>query len=718
MELKSIKTKIEKSVFAKGKYTKQKLVIAIIIAILMATILVIIKPVKIWDRIPIFAVIIWFALIHFIYNIKAIYEFIYKKRYILAILFMIYVVAFGYSGSSIGTYTQVIQGEYQERYYTPVLGRYRSIRSDEWSVNTPLYMSQAIDKDNAYGYINDNLRGTKTDMSSIGNAPVLDISLLGKPFNLGYILLGPERGLSFLWYGKLTLLVLASFEFCMLLTNKKKLVSLMGMFLITFSAATQWWYATEYFMWGMLVLVLFDKFMLAKNIKTKILCSIGIFISGLSYIFIFYPAWQLSFGYIYLAVFVWICIKNRKQYKFKLEDILMVIIVLSLIALLVLRYFIKSADALSMIMGTDYPGERFELGGGKEAVKVVFSYVYSFLFPYVGINNPCEYAGMLSFFPIPMILAVIYLVRNIKNKDKSSFEFIVPMLIVSVMLSIWTFITTNQLFAKITFLYMVPANRMAVPLGVTQVLLLIYLIGNIERNDIIIKNKKIAMLIALVSSIFIVYVAKITDKDMVMQGIRLYICALINLFTVYHIYNIDKKKNRNILMATLILTAIITGATVNPIQRGISVLTDKPIAKEIQKIVSEDQENNLWIVDSTNFYIPNYVLANGAKVINSTNIYPNFELYETVLAEDAKKDEVRLIYNRYAHLNIEISIENKLELLHQDSIKLYLTTEKLKELGIKYIVSTRYNLEELETEEVDYEQLYGEYGLYIYKLNY
>ena len=69
-------------------------------------------------------------------------------------------------------------------------------------------------------------------------------------------------------------------------------------------------------------------------------------------------------------------------------------------------------------------------------------------------------------------------------------------------------------------------------------------------------------------------------------------------------------------------------------------------------------------------------------------------------------------------MHIEISEENKLELLHQDSIKLYLTTEKLKELGIKYIVSTRQNLEEFNVDDVIYEQLYGEYGLYIYKLNY
>ena len=713
-----IKAKIANSVFAKGKYTKLKFIIAIIISILIATIIVMINKNKILDRIPIFSVGIWFVLIHFIFKVKDIYEFIYKKRFIIAIIFMVYVVVMGYSGSSISVYNDIIQGEYKEEDFSTVLGTARSIRSDEWSLNTPVYTSQAVDEDNPYGYFNDNLRGTTTDMSSMVNAPVLDISLLGKPLNIGYIIFGPERGLSFLWYGKLTLLCLVSFEFCMLITKKKKLISLMGMLLITFSAATQWWYSTEIFIWGMLALVLIDKYMLSKDIKKKLLYAFGIFISGLSYIFIFYPAWQLSFGYIYLAVFIWICIKNRKEFKFKFKDFLIISIILLLIGLMVGRFFIKSSEALSLTMNTDYPGQRFEIGGGNYATKVVFSYLYSFLFPYKEAVNPCEYAGMISFFPVPIILAIIFIVKGIKNKNKKMLSFLIPMLLVSLLFTIWTFCQTNEFLAKITFLYMVPANRMAVPLGATQVLLLIYLMGNIGEKDVAIKNKKINIIMTLILNVFIVYFGQKTNQAFELSSTIFYICGLINLITIYQILNIDKEKNRNLLIGILIAMALVTGATVNPIQKGISVLNSKPIAKEIQNIVSTDNKNNLWIVDCTTFFIPNYVMANGARVINSTNIYPNFDLFKTVLEDEADKEEIRQIYNRYAHLNVEISTENKVELEFVDSIKLYLTTEKLKELTVNYIVSTRNNLQEFDTETIKYEQVYGEYGLFIYKLNY
>ena len=713
MKIEELKNKIKKSPLAKGKYNVLKTIIAVVLAIAIATTLVLIKPTKIWDRLPIFAVAICFVLIHLIFRIKDIYEIIYKKRYILAAVFMLYVVVMGYSGSSIATYSQVIQAEYQEKNYTPILGNYRSIRSDEWSIGTPVSISQG-NGENRYQYYSDKLRGTPTDVLSVVGAPVLDITILGKPFNIGYIILGSERGLSFLWYGKIVMLMLASFEFFMLITNKKKVASAFGMILITFSAATQWWSITDVMMWGMTALVLIDKFMLTDKLKTKILCSIGIAICGISYVFVFYPAWQVPFAFIYLAVLIWIIWKNRKVYKMTWKDVLMVVLVIMFVVGILVHYYINSKEALSLITGTSYPGERFELGGGESALKVMFSYVYSMLFPYIGINNPCEYSGMLSLYPVPMILAIIYLIRNRKKED---LMFLIPMLIVSVMLSVWTLMVTNRTFAKLTLLYMSPSHRTAIPLGVIQIIFMVYVIARCKKEDKIL-GENIALCLSTILSIVIMKFAIQTDFDHVMGNLRAYICGLIVFVCTYWLLTLNKENNKEKLIILLVGIALVTGVTVHPIQKGISVITTKPIAKEVQKIVEEDENNSLWIVDSTTFYIPNYFLANGARVINSTNAYPNFELYKTVLGEDADKEEIKNVYNRYAHLNIEITKDNnQVELLFMDSIKLYITTEKLKELGIKYVVSTR-NLEEYNTDEIEYEKLYGEYGLNIYQLEY
>ena len=276
------------------------------------------------------------------------------------------------------------------------------------------------------------------------------------------------------------------------------------------------------------------------------------------------------------------------------------------------------------------------------------------------------------------------------------------------------------MFAKITLLYMTPAGRLAVPLGFSQILLIVYMLGNFTKEDIILKNEIIKKAGTVLASISIMYIALKTDMNILQNHpMYIYICGLILVYGIYQIVNINEEKNKKRLIMLLIPVAILTGATVHPIQKGISVLTDKPVAKKTQEIVSQDKENNLWICDSTNFMTNNYLLASGAKIINSTNLYTNFDLYKTVLGEEeSQKPEVRYVYNRYSHINMEITEDkNDIELVQQDSIKISLTSEKIRELGVKYILTTR-DLDQFDTEDVKYQKIYDEDGMIIYHVEY
>lgn len=700
-----------KDFLKKENYTKIKLIIAAVIALGIATLYTVTRVTFVIDRIFIVGAILMFIMLHFIIKLEKLYEFIYKYRFHIAGVILLIAVTFEYSGSSIGTYNDILQGETRETYFEPVFGKYRSIRSDEWVVNTPIFVSQAVDSDSRFAFYNDNLRGTTTDMFSVVSPAVWDILTIGRPFNIGFLLLGASRGNSVVWAGKWIVLIIVAFEFFMLITDKKKVVSACGMLLIAFSASTQWWNMTDVFMWGMLALILADKYLSTENLKTKILCALGIFLSAVSYVFIMYPAWQIPFIFIYIALFISLCIKNRKIYKITKKDILIILCVVIALVGIGIRYLYMSGDALNATMSTDYPGQRFETGG--DGLKIVFSYVYSFLFPYSGVDNPCEFAGMISFFPIPMIISIIYLIRN---KDrKQHMGFMIPMIVVATIFSIFTLVETNEIFAKLTFLYMTPGRRLAIPLGFTQILLLVYLLS-IIKNDSKIMKDDIAKVVAIVLSVVFLSIALKTAPPNLLGSLKSYCCGLILVIFLYLILTINNEKNKKILIIGLAGMSILTGALVNPIQKGISVLTEKPLAKKVREIVDNDSENNLWITDNTIFYMPNYILASGAKVLNSTNIYPNFDLYETVLSEEDFEKQ-REIYNRYAHVTMEITEDtNKVELTYQDAIKIYLTPEKVKELGINYIVTIR-DIEEFDTEEVDFVQIYNEQGVSIYKVN-
>ena len=79
------------------------------------------------------------------FNIKELYNNIYKDRFYLAGIVLIYAVLMGYSGSSIGVYNDIIQPNNREIYYSPIFGDSRTIRTDEWAVNAPSFVSQCVD---------------------------------------------------------------------------------------------------------------------------------------------------------------------------------------------------------------------------------------------------------------------------------------------------------------------------------------------------------------------------------------------------------------------------------------------------------------------------------------------------------------------------------------------------------------------------------------------
>ena len=691
-------------IIKKDNYTKQKIIAIVIISFLVSVLYTVTRATFVIDKIFIISGLLIFALLHFVIKLDKMYNWIYKFRFAIAGALLLLLTMLEYSGSSIGIYNEDIQTESINNYFLPIIGKYRSIRSDEWAVNTPIFISQGMDKDNPYGYYNDNLRGTNTDMFSIVSPAVKDILILGKPFNIGYLLFGPAKGLAFSWYGKWISLALVSFEFFMLLTEKKKMISLLGMLLIVFSAASQWWNMADYFLWGMLAIVLIDKFLRTEKIKIKLLCAIGFFISSISFLFLMYPAWQIPFFYIYLGILIGLCIKNKKIYRFNKRDFLIVLVI-------GFRYLNMSYNALNATMNTDYPGHRFEIGGG--GLNNTFSYVYSFLFPYSWVDNPCELAGMLSLYPIPIILAVIYL---IKNKDrKKHISILIPMLVISVLFSVFTLFQTNEFIAKLFFLYMTPGNRLAIPLGLTQIILLIYILGIIDEKTVFLK-KRISLIFALVITGAISAVAINTAPTNLVAHIKGASCVAILFILTYLVLTSNKYKNKKSFIISLSLIAIITGAYVNPIQKGIGILTDKPVAKKVQEIIEENPENNLWIIENNDkFYIADYFLASGARVINSVNIYPNYDLFKIVLEEEANKDNIKKIYNRYAHIEIEISDNNSVQLLYEDDIKLNITPEKIKELGVKYIISTR-DLKSLSNEDVIFEEIYNEQDMIIYKV--
>lgn len=64
-------------------------------------------------------------------------------RFLIAIITLFFIMLFKLNGSSIGAWDQIITEKQDTQQSSVLVGKARWVRSDEWNVQTPFYLSQA-----------------------------------------------------------------------------------------------------------------------------------------------------------------------------------------------------------------------------------------------------------------------------------------------------------------------------------------------------------------------------------------------------------------------------------------------------------------------------------------------------------------------------------------------------------------------------------------------
>lgn len=647
-------------------------------------------------------------------NLKnKILDFLYKYRFQVAIILIFLGVLFKLHGSSIGLWNTIFNTGIENT--SLLFGTERGIRSDEWAVTTPLIFSQSF---NGFKFFSDLLRGgTTTEAFSLYGLPAFNILEIFRPFHIGYIILGIERGLSFFWVARFILLFLVTFEFGMIIFNKNKRLSIIGAFMICLSPIVEWWFATngtvEIFIYGELALILLYKYMNTNNFKYRLICLFFAMICAGGYILVLYPAFQIPMFFVFLMLAIYIIATNYKNTKISRKDIISIIITIIIFISLMTYFFVMAKDTIMTVMNTVYPGSRVETGGG--ALRKYITYIDNVFLPYKEIgtvnsqknilSHSAKEAVMFGLFPLGIIFAIISMIKN-KKADLFTILLLVPYVIIG----IFCFWGVPTWFAKITLLSYSAPQRAVIALGFIDILLLLRELSKERKNNKI----WISLIIAFLLSLGLVIICRILNPDYVgkiLAAILLVMCFV--LFSSAILYY--TKYGKYIFTISIIGTMLIAGFTVNPISSGINIILDSPILQAAQNI--NEEEEGIWLADALSFPCPNYLEMAGCSVVNATNIYPNLELWES-LDENNEYEEV---YNRYAHVYMEIrkaeDIIEKFVLLSADTIQVFVTPEELEQMNIKYIFTVRV-MEEFENENLSFELIYNENSYHIYKVNY
>lgn len=660
---------------------------------------------SIWfDRFSIFFFLSVFIGLHFIFSTNKMYAFIFTRRWLFALLILIYLVGNKYHGDSMSlydSYAHIQEGQGSE-YIHPVFGTPRAIRTDEWVVDNPYQLSSQFG-DTPFSKYNNVMRGTATLNSILGVYG--GYSTLGKsPFLLAYLFMDTEYAFSFNWFAPMILLFMVSIEVFLIISNRKKLLSVTGAFLIVFSSFYLWWVFPIQLLSAQGAIVCAYYFLQNKNKLLKAAYGIGTAIGASMFITNLYPAWQVPLGYTVLCILIWMIHDNWKMVK-SLDKKDWIIFGLSLLFLVTLvgTYFYDISEYTQSITQTIYPGTRHVNGG--YALNKIFYYFHSILYPYKYMDNPSEGSVFLSFFPTPMICAAYLWIKD-KRKDWLTGSLI----ILSCILLLYSTIELNSFIANITLLSYSTPKRVIDIVGFIQIYFIIIIFSRFEGIKKIhpIKGAIIGVMTAFISMLTsIKYYPGYASKAYIIVAF-----IVISLICYCMLTDISTKVLKRVLIS-LIAISLLTGLTVRPLVKGLDAIYSKPVASKITDIMEKDKDAK-WIAYGGSFILPGFAVACGAPTINSVNIYPNLKLWYN-LDVDKKYEE---IYNRFAHINLNfIKNDTSMELIQADYFTLNLSYKDIYKTGARYILSLS-KLEKSPINNVSFELIYDEYNCYIYKINY
>lgn len=617
-------------------------------------------------------------------RIKMVVLFCVKWRFLIAIVVFVLCLCFQIHGSSIGEYNKMFDNSSKYDSESIIIGKNRGIRGDEYLVNTPYQMSQQYNDYKKDSYM---MSVGGQDMVVSTNAPVIDLAILSKPFNLGYILLGNDYGLSWYWSLKIITLVLASFEFCLILTRRNKKIALLGALMISLAPPMQWWFSSsviDIIVYGMVLFSIgYYYFVTTKRITKNIITVCAPFVMT-AYAIALYPAVQVPIGLLMVALLVGVLIRDKKDIVFTKIDFirigLMVLLTIGMLGYVV----INSLDAIVKLNSTVYPGKRVSLGGGG-GITGLFTNLVTFTLSYKSLpySNNCEASAFIHFAPVFLILYPFIFKKSKKSRDLIVGNIVLVCLIVA---AVFMLVGFPELLAKLTLFSYV--SRPGLIYGFVATVFTIWCIYIIFSQKTTIFTKKQILLTMAIYGFFCI--CMIGKDELTYFGWKGYAVIIVGLLSIIYMMLLNYKK---CFLFSFSLLMIVSGAFVNPIARGTAALTGHPLEKEIHRIAQEYPDvywlgiNGEGFLDgaaSSSGLSASIGIANGAKMLNMVNFYPDFKKWH-LLDPQGDKDAV---YNRYAHIIVYLGEDTKIEVGSAgDIVRTELTCDNLDTLGVGYLIT-------------------------------
>lgn len=634
-------------------------------------------------------------------------SYLYHMRYIIALVLLLFLTIGRFHGDSMAAYDYYIQPGIGNENLYPVMGEARIVRSDEWVVSTPAKLASSFGETPFTKY-NEIQRGTNT-LNILNGVEINAFSVIRNPFILGWLILDRERAFSLNWYATIFVAFLVSMEFFCIIGNRSRLIAVTGACLTVFSSFYLWW-GFPTMIWSLEACIVCAYYLLhQEKLLYKVFFAAGFVSAFLNFATPLYPAWQVPFGFVALMLVIWMIHEHwdliRQQKK---STWLIVSGAVAVIVILTGLYFLDISEYVKAISTTVYPGKRSDFGG--YFLNKLFYYFQAIDYAYKDLGlysvgaTASEKSAFLSFFPLPTIVGALVWFRNKKENWLLGLLLLleIPMLF---------YVTTGLpgIVAKVLLFSLSTRIRMIDVIGFIQVIFICYLAGREYQLNRM--EKGILTFATVLSCVAALFICKMDYPDyMISRKFMLLVVCLLMLAGA-GLFIVEKKALKRLALCICIVISLRTGWMIRPVMKGLDAIYEKPVAKEVMQIMSEDPDAR-WMTENMEFVCSGFLVACGAPTVNSVNTYPNMELW-TELDPDGEYEEV---YNRYAHVVMNFTEEDtSMELIAADSILVNLSYEDIEKTDVSYIL-TRDEL--VSREECSFEKIYDEAGCKIYHVEY
>lgn len=523
-----------------------------------------------------------------------------------------------------------------------IMGHNQPIRSDEWLVQTPFSIAQYNHKPR-FPVVNMNVGedGQNMMVTSMTSVPIAHITALAKPATWGFFVFDLRRALSWNWcFPIVGCFLTLAFVLNRLSDENWKYGFLFSALFCSAPYVVAWSFWPAYTVFFPCLIFLCALQILSTSSLKKLVplgVLLGIAVAGFA--FILYPPWQVSVGYVFIALTVGIVIRDKLYNRLTLPRIATYLFAAGIAGVLVVAWWLDASTAVQTMAQTVYPGQRITVGGTATLPLLLRGFTNIATLQQVNstMSNQSEIS---SFYYLLLPLAALVILRAIQNR-LTALEW--SLTAICGILLYYMFVGLPVELARYSLWGRSAPYRADLALGLASLILTRLLLTQKNQPEEATQTTRIIAFIVSAAWVYIIYRCLRQLDGTLTSGMPSSLMLLILLITAALGYYLITNKLKPFIMISLGLSLAST-VSFHPINIAPSDVRIRPMPTAPDSLASAVEGKRVVVLESTTPAM--FLIASGTSVVNGINYFPQKTLWNRMDPEGKQRD----VYNRYQHL--------------------------------------------------------------------